>query len=62
MAKKWDWKTFVIIAVAVVICDCVERWIVVYYSIPRFESFALSFLLLLLVMLGLTALRRKLGI
>lgn len=62
LAKKWDWKTVVIVAAAVFISDFVERWLSHYYSIAQLERYAFSFLLLLLVIVGLTALRGKLRI
>ena len=52
----------VIVAIAVVISDFVERWLTVRYSLPWFEKYPLSFLSVLLVIVSLTTLREKLRI
>ena len=56
-----DWKTLVIFFVFIWISHFVEKWLSVHYSLPGYVNFIITSVLVIPVLLGLLAFRKKLN-
>ncbi len=55
-----DWKTWVIFFGCLWISNFVEKWLSAHYSLPEYLNFIISTIVMIPVLLGLVAIRKKL--